>query len=146
MRINLKQIEGNKFYPVKEEEVKKAQVDMGILIPKDLLELYSNLGYGFLSSSEYNINRIMDPHSVAEFRNVTGQFEFRDDLDDFNIGAKDKLVFFEANESVYISIGFSKKNLGKIYFYDKEIAKSLEEFFELYIKDEDYYYDIEADK
>ena len=50
------------------------------------------------------------------------------------------MLFFEANESVLISIGFGSDNSGKIYYYDEEISKNLGEFLEKLLEDDTFYY------
>ena len=56
---------GNKFYKVKANSIEAAQESLGIVFPKDLIEFYKQVGYGFLKSENDNFNRIMDPESVA---------------------------------------------------------------------------------
>jgi len=60
-------------------------------------------------------------------------------FDDFE---ENKLVFFEANETVMISIGFGSNNYGKIYYYDMEISKNLKEFFDKLLEDDTFYYNL----
>ena len=131
----------NTFYPVKAESIRKAESEMGIIMPKSLVEFYLNVGYGFLETNIYNINRIMGPSSVAEFWLEIGQFENSEEAEIFGEYARDKLVFFEATESLFLSIGITKLNGGKIYYYDEVIAGNLNEFFEKYLEDEKYFLD-----
>lgn len=130
---------GNKFYKVKANSIEAAQESLGIVFPKDLIEFYKQVGYGFLKSEIDNFNRIMDPESVAEFRLRTGQYANYSDLDIYDAYERDRLVFFEICEGCYISIGFTKSNNGKIYYGKKRIANSLKEFLTKYQNDENYY-------
>lgn len=57
----------------------------------------------------------VDPESICEFRNRSGQFAGNPELDIYADAEKDKLIFFEVCEGYYLSIGFSKLNNGKIY-------------------------------
>lgn len=66
----------NKFYPVTTESIEKAQEDLGVLFPKELVDCYRNLGYGFIKGSRQNVNRLMDPLSVRDFRLKQNDFEF----------------------------------------------------------------------
>ncbi|MBC2005582.1 SMI1/KNR4 family protein, partial [Listeria booriae] len=50
-----------KHYPVGLEDINKAQNDLDIVFPQELLDLYKNVGYGFIKGSRQNINRVMDP-------------------------------------------------------------------------------------
>lgn len=131
--------EGNTFYDVKQSEVDDAQKEMGVILPKDLIEFYKEVGYGFLKSYKENINRIMDPNSVCEFRFREGQFVDDPELEIYESFEKDKLIFFEVCEGYYLAIGFSKYNRGKIYDGKTEIADSLKDFLDKYQKDEEYF-------
>ena len=75
------------------------------------------------------------PHENRE----TGQFKNSEEVEIFGKYTKDKLVFFEVHESLFLSIGITKLNKGKIYYYDEMIANDLNEFFEKYLKDESYF-------
>lgn len=130
---------GNKFYSIKPDAVNKAQEDLGIILPKELKEFYEEIGYGFLNSEEDYFNRIMDPYSLCEFRFRKGQFANDPELESYEEDEKDKLIFFEICEGVYLSIGFSKENSGKIFSGDKIIADSLKEFLIKYQENERYY-------
>lgn len=129
----------NSFYPVKLEAIRNAESDMGVIIPEDIIQFYLNIGYGFLATREHNINRFMGPNSVMEFRLGIGQFQNSEEVD--ILAAKDKLVFFEINESLYLSIGITRSNKGKIFYYDEVIADDLNDFFGKYLDDEKYFLD-----
>lgn len=131
----------NTFYPVKLEAIHKAEIDMGVIIPEVLKDFYLNVGYGFLETHRHNINRIMGPVSVEEFYLGTGQFQNLEEAEIFQDYMKDKLVFFEVNESLYLSIGTTKVNKGKVYYYNDVIANDLNEFFEKYLENEKYFLD-----
>jgi len=120
----------NKFYPLNIDAIKKSESKLGLDIPQLLKEFYIEVGYGFIKSKVDNVNRVMDPESVLDFRLGQNDFEFYPDIEIFDDFEEDKLVFFEANETVMISIGFGSNNYGKIYYYDMEISKNLKEFFD----------------
>ncbi len=136
---SLKDNGNNTFYPVKSADIQRAESNMGIIIPEALTQFYLSVGYGFLTTNKHNINRIMDPGSVEEFFLGTGQFQNSDGVELFGNYTKDKLVFFEVNESLFLSMGITKKNKGKIYYYDEMIANDLNEFFEKYLGNEEYF-------
>ena len=114
---------------------------MGEIIPDALTQFYLNVGYGFLETHRHNINRIMGPSSVEEFYFGTGQFQNSEEVEIFGKYTKDKLVFFEVNESLFLSIGITKLNKGKIYYYDDVIANDMSEFFEKYLENERFFLD-----
>lgn len=135
----VKNNKNNKFYAVEEESILKAESGMGLIIPKSLKLFFENVGYGFIETKSHNINRIMDPESIQEFFFEEGQFENLEEASLIKKYTRDKIVFFEANESLYLSIGTTKKNNGKIFYYNENIADSLEDFFDKYSKDEKYF-------
>lgn len=130
---------GNEFYLLDSEVVSKAQDSLGIILPKELKEFYEQVGYGFLNSKEENFNRFMDPNSICEFRFREGQFANDPELELYEEYERDKLIFFEICEGVYLSIGFTKENYGKIFSGDKVIADNLKEFLINYQDDESYF-------
>jgi antitoxin YxxD len=136
---NIQKDKNNTFYSVSVEKLKEEEDKIGITFPELFRKFLLEIGYGFLESKSGNINRIMDPRSIAEFRNKDGQFSNSQDIEIYNEFDKDKLVFFESNETAYFLIGFSNENYGQIYYYDKKIANNLQEFLLNYSNDERYF-------
>lgn len=130
----------NQFYPLTRDKIKKSEARLGIMFPKLLRDFYLEIGYGFIGSKVGNINRIMDPVSVLDFRLRQNDFEFYTDIKIYDEFEEDKMIFFEANESALISIGFGSGNSGKIYYYDVEISKNLSEFLEKLSENDTFYY------
>ena len=111
-------------------------------IPSDLREFWTNVGYGFIRSANHNTNRILDPISVIDFRLGQGDFEILPDIEIYKEYQDNKLVFFEGNESAYLSIGISGEISGKVFYYDVEVASSLEVFLEKILSNDTYYVDL----
>ena len=130
----------HQFYPLTKDEIKNSESKLEIMFPKLLREFYLEISYGFIGSEVGNINRIMDPESVLDFRLRQNDFEFYPDIEIYDEFEEDKMIFFEANESALISIGFGSDNSGKIYYYDEEISKNLGEFLEKLLEDDTFYY------
>lgn len=130
----------HQLHSLTKDEIKNSESKLGIIFPKLLREFYLEIGYGFIGSEVGNINRIMDPESVLDFRLRQNDFEFYPDIEIYDEFEEDKMIFFEANESVLISIGFGSDNSGKIYYYDEEISKNLGEFLEKLLEDDAFYY------
>ncbi|MDR7241923.1 SMI1/KNR4 family protein [Priestia megaterium] len=127
----------NKIYHVSEQEILQAEDRMGIRFPNDLRQLYLEVGYGFIKEpSNTAINRIMGPKTVANVKLREGVFEFDSDLEEFD--EEDKLIFFEVNEGVYISLDLKLPN-NPVFYLDTPIADSLEDFFKKFINDNEYY-------
>ncbi|MFU2164681.1 SMI1/KNR4 family protein [Streptococcus pluranimalium] len=139
---NIKNNKNNQFHQLNTQEIISSESELGILFPEDLKLFYEKIGYGFIGSNIGNINRIMDPQSVRDFRYKENDFEFYQDIDIYDEFTQDKLVFFEANESTLLSIGFLDYNMGKIYYYDKEIAHSLIDFLDKISVSEKYYFNM----
>ena len=131
--------QGNKFYRVKDGAIADAQEELGIVLPKELTEFYTEVGYGFLYSKEDNFNRIMDPQSVCDFRLRAGQFAGYSELDIYDSYERNRVIFFEICEGNYLSIGFAKSNQGKVFYGKKKIANSLKDFLIQYQQDEHYF-------
>ncbi|AMQ07065.1 MULTISPECIES: SMI1/KNR4 family protein [Sporosarcina] len=131
----------NKTYKVPEDDILKAEHRMGISFPNDLKQLYLEVGYGFIKGQSTNaINRILGPGTAADFRLREGIFEFDPDLDEL-YDDEDKLIFFEVNEGVYISLDLQIVN-NPVFYFDIQIAESLEDFFKKFPNDNEYYIDL----
>lgn len=129
----------NKFYPVKIEDINELEKSLKLNMPIELKDFLLEIGYGFISGSEYNVNRIMDTDSIRDFRLRKGDFEFYPDIEIYDEYEEGKLIFFEGNESALISIELTDDNVSNIFYYDVKIADSLEEFL-IRIQENDNYY------
>lgn len=130
----------NQFYSISINEIKEVELKLGIDIPQSLKNFYIEIGYGFIESKVDNVNRIMDPESVLDFRMRQNDFEFYPDIEIFDEFEEDKLIFFEANETTMLLIGFGEDNNGKIYYYDTEISGNLKDFLNKMSFDDTFYY------
>src|SRR5699024_8369638 len=127
----------NNTYKVSKDQILQAEQRMGVSFPGDLKQLYLEVGYGFIKGQSANaINRILGPGAVADVELREGVFEFDSDLDE--VYDEDKLIFFEVNEGIYLSIDLQLVN-NPIYYMDIQIAESLEDFFKKFINDNEYY-------
>ncbi|GIO23690.1 hypothetical protein J11TS1_22710 [Oceanobacillus sp. J11TS1] len=66
----------NSFYSVSIEEIRDVEESLKLKLPKELVEFYLEVGYGFIKGSKYNVNRIMSPKSIRDFRLKQNDFEF----------------------------------------------------------------------
>lgn len=131
----------NKTYEVSESDILKAEQRLKTKFPNDLKQLYLQVGYGFIKGQSVNaINRILGPRSVADIRLREGVFELDPDLDEI-YNDEDKLIFFEVNEGVYISINLNLEN-NPVFYFDVQIAESLVHFFKKFLNDNEYYVDL----
>lgn len=132
----------NKFHPVTREEMKEIESELNLILPIELKNFYLEVGYGFINGSEFNINRIMDPYSIRDFRQRVNDFEFYPDIEIYDEFEDQKLIFFEANESALLSIDLGNNNENPIYYYDIKIADSLKDFLKKIEEDDTYYYEL----
>lgn len=135
----------NSFYPVTESEIEELEKILNLKIPNELVDLYLQVGYGFIKGSEFNINRVMDLYSVRDFRLRMNDFEFYPDIEIYDEFEKNKLIFFEGSESALMSIELNDKNESAIYYYDIQIATSLTEFLMRIEENDKYYIDLLVD-
>lgn len=135
----LKEDQEDSFYPVTEREILKVEKELNLKFPEELVGFYAKVGYGFIQGSEYNINRIMDPYSVRDFRLRKNDFKDYPDIEIYEKFEIDKLIFFEGSESALISIALNEKNRNPVYYYDIEIATSLDECLREIKRNDEYY-------
>lgn len=141
----IKANEENSFYPVTESEIREVEKELDLKFPKELVNFYIEVGYGFIKGSEFNINRIMDPYSVRDFRLRVNDFEFYPDIEIYDEFENNKLIFFEGNESALMSIDLNEKNSSPVYYYDIQIATSLEKFLRKIEENDKYYLELLID-
>lgn len=125
-----------KWYSLDLKDVNEAEQRMGVPFPESLKSIYKKYGYGFVMNSEGAINRLIDPMTCADIRLREDIYEFDPDLELYGPFEKDKILFFEVNEGVYISIGIKDE---KIYFVNQVIAHNLVEFLLKISEDPDYW-------
>lgn len=138
----LKEDNENKFYPVKLEEINVVEKELKLQVPKELKEFLLEIGYGFIKGSEYNVNRIMDPYSIRDFRLRQDDFKFYPDIEIYDEYEEGKVIFFEGSESTLISIELTDRETSNIFYYDVKIASSLEEFLMKMQQDDSYYLEL----
>lgn len=130
----------NKFYPLKNNEVKEVETELHIKLPNELKQFYQDVGCGFFySPSGCNFNLLMGAYTVCDFRLRQNEFEFYTDLEIYEPYEKKQLIFFQANEVTFFSIELNDKDRQRIFNYNEPISDSLFEFCELISKDEKFY-------
>lgn len=141
----IKENQENNFYPVTENEINKVEKELDLKFPKELVNFYIKVGYGFIKGSEFNINRIMDPYSVRDFRLRVNDFEYYPDIEIYDEFENNKLIFFEGSESALMSIELNENNRSAVYYYDIQVATSLAEFLRKIEENDKYYLELLAD-
>lgn len=116
------------FYTVDTNSVEIAEQKLKFQIPPELKQFYIEIGYGFFwQNDKRSFDRLLSPLQLAQINLREDFYEFDPDLDIYD--EQDRLIFFEVNEGLYLTIlkdDISGKN--GIYFFDKKITSSLEEF------------------
>ena len=84
---------------MKIEEINELEKELKLNIPKELKDFLLEMGYGFISGSECNVNRIMDTESIRDFRLRKGDFKFYPDIEIYDEYEEDKLIFRNARLS-----------------------------------------------
>jgi len=138
--------ENSHFLDVSAESIAILEKHLNARIPRELSIFYETIGYGFLDVKKFNINRVMDPISVLEFRTRTGDYEHYPYIEGYEKYEENKIVFFEQNESAYLSIELTENENARVYYYDTVIAKSLYEFFSNMVEDDRYYLELYEDE
>ncbi|WP_413524533.1 SMI1/KNR4 family protein [Carnobacterium divergens] len=137
---NLQDNKKNIFYPVTLEEIEKVEKELKIKFPISLKTFYLEVGYGFIHSEVGNINRIMHPFSVRDFRLRQNDFEYYPDIEIYDEFEGNKLIFFEGNEASLLSVGFNSEE-GKVFYYDEKLTDNFSDFIIKINKNDTFYYD-----
>jgi len=132
----------HKFIRLQENELLEAEERLGFELPNELRDFYLEVGYGFIKGSDGNaINRIMDPDTIADITLREGIYEFDPDLEGI-YEDDDKLVFYEVNEGVYLTLDLNTPQQTPVYFFETQIAGSLEEFIRKVDENAEYFRDM----
>ncbi|MGE7904806.1 SMI1/KNR4 family protein [Peribacillus sp. NPDC094092] len=132
----------HKFFPLKEKDIIKAEERLGLNFPPELREFYLEVGYGFFKgNNENSISRLMDPDTIADITLREGIYEYDPDLEGIYEEA-DKLVFYEVNEGVYLTLDLNDTQRTSVHFFDNKIADSLESFIKKVDEENEYFFDI----
>lgn len=129
----------NKFYQVTNKAISEAEGELGLQFPKELIDFYQKIGCGFFDGSKYNVNRLMGPYSVRDFRLRQGDFKFYPDIEVYDNYEDNKLIFFESDTYALISIELGNQEKSRIFYYNTKIADSLEEFVERIQQDDSFF-------
>ncbi|MGA8942629.1 MAG: SMI1/KNR4 family protein [Thermoactinomyces sp.] len=129
------------FYSLDEREIEEAEKRLNQKFPKELREFYLQIGYGFMCKSGKNmfINRIMDPHSVADLilgENIYEDYYLVDEI------AEDPHLFpfFEVGDDSFIFLDLSKETKYYPVIWELfQVAYSLEQFLRKLDDQENYY-------
>jgi hypothetical protein len=127
------------FYKVEENNIDTAEKKLGFRLPKELASFYREIGYGFMNKGNGSFNRLVDPLSLVQIFLKEDFYEGDPDLEVYDdIYNNDKLLFFEVNEGTYLAIDkIDEGGKNKIYYFDKKVFDSLEEFITAFVANPD---------
>ena len=131
------------FYLVSQNEIDT--IDRELKIPYELKQFYSIVGFGYMfdSTEYYSIDKFLSPDEFKKINFREEYYKFDPTLEIFNTPEyKNKLIFFEVNEGVYLLIDKNDvKGKNAIYYFDDKIANSLDEFLMKFDKEGHYFED-----
>lgn len=129
------------FLKINKGEIEETERKLGKRLPSELKELYNELGYGFLCCGVgNNVNRIISPIEIYEF--YAGISDYENDIRQDYYKDSNELIFFEVSADTFIVLNLQQQNtLGQcpLYYFDKKIADSIEEFIKLMDQKPNYY-------
>ncbi len=129
------------FFMNSENDIADVEEKLGMSLPQELKDFYIEIGYGFLCNGEsYNTNRFISPIEIFDF--YSGMNTYENDIRRQYYQDRGKLIFFEISAQAFLTIDIQQPNsLGQcpIYFGERKIANSLEEFLMEMDKKVDYY-------
>lgn len=136
------------FVKIDESEIVQLENALGFCLPYELKAFYKKVGYCYLNCDEYTSNTFLKPSEVRDFRLKKGIYKYYPEMRLFEEYESDKLMFFECNESHYLSMEIKETGDCKIYWCDIVIALSLSDFIQKIQKNEDYFFELiqEGDK
>jgi len=126
------------FIPVEPFELLEAENELGYRLPEELDNFYLEIGYGFFhNNSDKDFNRFLSPDVLVEINLRQNEYEFDPDLDIYD--EDDKIIFFQVNEGVFLTIEKStNSSVSPIYYIKDKVADSLKDFLIEYDKDPNY--------
>lgn len=131
----------NVLFKLKESDILKYEKKLPVRLPQELIDFYKEIGYGFLRCdvNDY-INRFMTPSDIYKF--INGIDQYNNDERRTYYRDPNYLVFYEVSEDACLTLDLDKKNEDgecPIYYFDKRIANSINEFITKMEEQADYY-------
>lgn len=128
------------FFPISDSEIELVKKE--IEIPFELEFFYRHIGYGFFfQNNKDNSDRLLDAISFKQINLRQDYYKYDPDMELYNSSIfRNKYIFFELCEGTYLHI--DKKAIGSqnaIYFFERKIANSLEDFLLRFNKEGHYF-------
>ncbi|TKG97915.1 SMI1/KNR4 family protein [Peribacillus simplex] len=124
------------------DDLIKVEERLEFKFPPEVKEFYLEVGYGFFKGNNKNsISRLMDPVTIADITLREGIFDYDPDLEGIYEEA-DKLVFYEVNEGVYLTLDLNDIQRTSVHFFEIKIAESLDDFIKKIDEGNEYFFDM----
>lgn len=125
------------FFPVSKKEIDVAEERLGFCLPQELVNFYLQIGYGFMfMHEEYAFNSLLHPSTIVAIQLREDQFETDPDLETYDDASK--ILFYQVNEGIYLTMDHSKETSG-IYYFGNRIAESFHDFINKLEQDSSYF-------
>lgn len=125
------------FFSVSKEDIDVAEKSLGFCLPQGLVDFYLQIGYGFMfTHEEYTFNRLLHPSTIVAIQLREDQFEADPDLEIYDDISK--IIFYQVNEGIYLTMDHSKETSG-IYYFENRIAESFYDFIIKLEQDSSYF-------
>lgn len=129
------------FFKLSKNDIEKAEKSIKKRFPKELIEFYRQIGYGFLCRQDKDsIDRIMDPESIANFILREDRYEYDEYRDMIDI--EKEMVFFELGESSYLTLDLTQQDengICPVLYYGDKVADSILDFIKKMDANTDYF-------
>lgn len=129
------------FFSIDEGEIEETEEILGRRLPLELKSFYENIGYGFFGIGVGSkVNRVISAIEIADFVKGINDYDNDPRREDYNDPRK--MVFFEVSSDDFIVIDLGQENLNgqcPLYYFDKRIADSIEDFIVKMDQDPNYY-------
>jgi hypothetical protein len=104
------------FIPIQPFELLEAENELGYRLPEELDRFYLEVGYGvFHNNSDKDFNRFLSPDVLVGINLRQDEYELDPDLDIYD--DPDRIVFFQVNEGVFLTIDKSSNGINSSIYY-----------------------------
>jgi hypothetical protein len=104
------------FIPIQPFELLEAENELGYRLSEELDRFYLEVGYGvFHNNSDKDFNRFLSPDVLVEINLRQDEYELDPDLDIYD--DPDRIVFFQVNEGIFLTIDKSSNGINSSIYY-----------------------------
>lgn len=132
----------NAFFPVTQDEIYKAEIDLGFTLPSELRRFYEGVGEGRLQTGRNgkvtDNNYVVSPREIIEIMDGTSaEWITPGDTDEME---PETLPFFIRYPSLFLCLHPHNENPNAVWWmWGEKICDSLVEFFQRLVEDPDWF-------